>query len=357
MKTLFALLICLTVAIDINAQVTVKSNDPHIHYMGRTDKKGDATELAWPGTTVKINFNGTGVKAVLKDNGVNDFYNVIVDNKITKIIRLDTAKNTYTLAEGLTAGPHSLELFKRTEWTIGKSLFYGFTLENGGVLLKAPTTKKRKIEYYGDSITCGYAVEDSTGKDRGTGPFEDNYVSYAAITARHFDAEYSCIARSGIGVMISWFPQIMPEMYNLKDPANPKSLWNFIKYTPDVVVVNLFQNDSWKVVNPNDEQFKLRFGNKAPSADTIVAKYKAFISNIRNKYPHAYIICALGSMDATKIGSAWPGYIEAAVMSLGDKKILTHFFADKKTPGHPNVREQQAMADDLISFIDQNVKW
>jgi hypothetical protein len=275
------------VAFDINAQVTVKSDDLRIHYMGRTDKKGDATELAWPGTTVKINFNGTSVKAVLKDNGANDFYNVIVDNKITKIIRLDTAKNTYTLAEGLTPGPHSLELFKRTEWTIGKSLFYGFTLDNGGLLLKAPATKKRKIEYYGDSITCGYAVEDSTGKDRGTGPFEDNYVSYAAITARHFDAEYSCIARSGIGVMISWFPQIMPKMYNLKDPANPKSRWDFSRYTPDVVVVNLFQNDSWKVTNSNDDQFKLRFGTKAPTADEIVIKYKALIHNIRNKYPHA----------------------------------------------------------------------
>lgn len=62
-------------------------------------------------------------------------------------------------------------------------------------------------------------------------------------------------------------------------------------------------------------------------------------------------------MDATKVGSVWPGYIETAVTGLGDKKILTHFFADKKTPGHPNVREQQAMADDLISFIDQNTKW
>jgi hypothetical protein len=357
MKNLLVLLCCLLAIQDIKAQSIIKSDDPHIHYMGRIDKKGGATELAWPGTSVKINFTGTGVKAILKDNGANDFYNVIVDNNLIKIIRLDTVKKTYILVEGLPAGHHSLELFKRTEWTIGKSLFYGFTIDNDGVLLKAPATKKRKIEYYGDSITCGYAVEDSTGKDRGTGPFEDNYMSYAAITARHFDAEYSCIARSGIGVMISWFPQIMSEMYNLKDPANPKSLWDFSKYTPDLVVVNLFQNDSWKVTNSNDDQFKLRFGTKAPTADEIVTKYRTLISNIRNKYPHAYIICALGSMDATKVGSAWPGYIEKAVTGLGDKKILTHFFADKKTPGHPNVHEQQTMADDLVSFIDQNIKW
>jgi hypothetical protein len=62
-------------------------------------------------------------------------------------------------------------------------------------------------------------------------------------------------------------------------------------------------------------------------------------------------------MDATKEGSPWPGYIQKAVTELRDKNILTHFFPYKNTSGHPNVKEQQAMADDLIAFIDQNVKW
>jgi len=62
-------------------------------------------------------------------------------------------------------------------------------------------------------------------------------------------------------------------------------------------------------------------------------------------------------MDATKEGSPWPGYIEKAVAQIGDKNILTHFFPYKNTPGHPSVKEQQAMADDLIGFIDQHIKW
>ncbi len=62
-------------------------------------------------------------------------------------------------------------------------------------------------------------------------------------------------------------------------------------------------------------------------------------------------------MDATKQGSPWPGYIVKAVANLHDKKITTHFFPFKNTPGHPARSEQQAMADDLISYMEKNIRW
>ena len=354
MKNVFLLLITLLTAELTLAQTIVKSDDTHIHYMGRVGKKGKAAELSWSGTSVKINFNGTAVKATLQDEHAINFYNVIVDGQVVGKIHPDSVQHTYTLVEGLPAGKHTLELFKRSEWVMGKTWFYQFDVN--GQILPAPETKKRKIEFYGNSITCGYANEDSSGKDRGTAPYENNYMSYAAITARHFDAEYSCIARSGIGVVVSWFPQIMPEMYNLLDASNPKSLWDFKKYTPDVVVVNLFQNDSWIVKQPNNGQFKARFGTTPPTPEFIIAAYRDFIKSIRNKYPNAHIICALGSMDATKTNE-WPGYISKAVTGLDDKKVYTHFFPFKNTGGHPSIKEQQVMADGLVDFIDKNIKW
>jgi hypothetical protein len=336
---------------------TVKSNDPHIHYMGRIDHKDGASVLAWPGTSVQINFKGTSVDAVLQDERGDNFYNVIVDGKVTGKIHPDATKKTYTLVSGLPNGKHSLELFKRTEWTMGKTFLYQFILADKGVLLAASPIKKHKIEFYGNSITCGMANEDTTGKDRGTGPYENNYLSYSAITARHFNADYYCIARSGIGVTISWFPQVMPEMYNLLDPTNTQSLWDFNNYTPDLVVVNLFQNDSWLVKQPNHAQFKVRFGTTAPTEQQLILAYSNFIKSVRSKYPTAQIICALGSMDATQQGSQWPGYIEKAVAGLGDNKIYTCFFPYKNTPGHPNLKEHQVMADQLISFIEKHIKW
>ncbi|GAA4102719.1 SGNH/GDSL hydrolase family protein [Mucilaginibacter panaciglaebae] len=339
------------------AQVIIKSDDPRIHYMGRIDKSTDAAVLSWPGSSISVNFNGTGVKAILKDQHGENFYNVIIDGRVIAKVHLDPTKKEYTLAEGLPMGKHNLELFKRTEWTMGKTWLYQLQFDNKAKVLAAAPVKKRKIEFFGNSITCGYAVEDSSGKDRGTAPYENNYVGYAAITARHFDAEYYCTARSGIGVTISWFPQTMPEMFDLIDGNDKTRKWDFSKYQPDVVVINLFQNDSWLVKQPDHAEFKARFGTTAPTDVQIVKAYHDMVKSIRDKYPKASIICALGNMDATQAGSVWPGYIEKAVASMNDKKILTCFFPYKGSAGHPNGEEQQAMAGQLISFIDQHVKW
>src|SRR4030095_3437585 len=202
---------------------------------------------------------------------------------------------------------------------------------------------KRKIEFFGNSVTCGYAIEDYVN-DSYVGYYENCYDAYAAITARHFHAQYHLTAKSGIGIMLSWFPLIMPEMYDRLDPTDSTSKWNFSKYTPDLVIINLFQNDSWIIEKPEHEQFKNRFGSARPSAEFIVRSYKNFVRSIRKKYPKAQIICMLGSMNITKKGSPWPGYVKKATAQLRDKKIFTYFAPYKDTPGHPKTTEQKILA-------------
>jgi len=319
--------------------------------------KDSAAQLAWPQTSVKVNFYGTGVKALLRDELGENYYNVIVDGKVTSKLQPGTSIGLYTLASGLPAGPHSLELFKRTEWTMGRTWLYQLTLDPKGKILASPGTKKRKIEFFGNSITCGYADEDFSGRDRGTSPYENGYISYAAITARHFDAELHSISRSGIGILISWYPMVMSDMYDRLDPSDAGSKWDFSKYTPDIVVINLFQNDSWLVDKPDHPEFKRIFGTTPPKEEQLVNAYRDLLKKIRAKYPRAHILCALGNMDATRTGSPWPGYIEKAAAGLKDKDIFTHFFPYKNRSGHPNPAEQQAMADDLISYIEKNKWW
>ncbi|MDH7461034.1 SGNH/GDSL hydrolase family protein [Chitinophagaceae bacterium 26-R-25] len=352
--TFASLLICKK---PLAQNVNIKHNDPHIRYTGRIQQTDSTTVFYWSASSAKIKFKGTGIDVVLKDQtGINRF-TVVVDGKVQQTLNVDSTKRTYTLASGLSAGKHEVELFKQTEWAMGSTAIYGFTVDKGTRLLAAPPSKKRKIEVYGDSITCGYAVEDSAGKDRGTAPFENGYISYAAITARHFNADYISISKSGIGILISWFPLIMPEMYDRLNPNDAGSHWNFSDYTPQVVIVNLFQNDSWLIKKPEHEQFKARFGTTAPSDTQIIAAYKSFISSVRAKYPSATIVCVLGSMDASAANSPWPGYVTQAVHSLKDNRVLTHFIPYKKTPGHPSIREQQEAADDLIKFMEKEVKW
>jgi hypothetical protein len=325
--------------------------------MGRTIERDNSAELSWTATTVFISFNGTGMQALLKDQLGDNYYNIIIDGKITEVLHLDKDKKLYTLASGLAPGLHNLEVFKRTEWDKGKTWLYGLLPDEHTALLAAPPAPKRKIEFYGNSISCGYAVEDSTGKDRGTAPYEDAYVAFASMTGRHFETDYRCITKSGIGILISWFPLIMPEMWDRVDATDPMSKWDFSRWTPDVVVINLFQNDAWLTKLPDHEQFRSRFGKTAPGADTIIQAYKRFVAGIREKYPRAALICMLGNMDATAAGAPWPGYVEKAVGLLDDKNIYTLIVPYKGTPGHPNVAEQKVLADSLIGFMEKHINW
>jgi len=336
----------------------VPYSDPQIKYSGRIDSsQTKAANLYWSGTSVKINFEGQSIEALLKDEKGDNYYNVIIDHDSILILRPDTIQKYHQLASGLKKGKHSLEIFRRTEWSKGKTSFYGFRIKGEAKILAKSPPKKRKIEFYGNSITAGYAVEDLSGKDSPDSTFTNNYLSYAAMTARHFDAEYTCICKGGIGIMISWFPYIMPDIYDRLNPTDSTSKWDFSNYTPDIVVINLFQNDSWLVHKPERKEFKSKFGTQAPNDEYIINAYKEFVSLIRKQYPESDIICALGNMDATREGSQWPGYIKQAVSALNDKKIHTLFVPYKNTSGHPGIKEQEEIANKLIQYINQNISW
>lgn len=358
MKYLASLALMMMVLIQMSLAQTVKIpfNDKSVAYEGRVKMNADHAELIWSGTSVRINFVGTNISGRFKDLDTCNYYNIIVDGKLTSKIHFDNYEQVYTLAENLKDGKHSLQLFKRTEWDKGKTLFYGFEIAGTGKTLKPSKLPKRKIEFFGNSITCGYAIEEGS-QDRYFGYFENNYNTYAALTARHFKAQYHCTSKSGIGITVSWFPLIMPEMYNRLDPTDAESKWDFSLYTPDVVVINLFQNDSWLVNMPEHESFKQRFGTQKPSEDFIIESYRNFVKTIRSTYSNAQVICMLGNMDATREGSPWPGYIQKAVDSLGDAKMHTLFAPYKGTPEHPNAKAQKAMADLLINYIEKNIKW
>lgn len=351
------ILLCTAYLVSVANTKLIPFNHPKISFEGRIKYTNDAAILSWSGSSVTIQFSGTTISAIMQDADTADYYNVIVDNtKITKI-HIDQTKRKYVLATGLSNKKHTVQLFKRTGWDKGKSFFFGFETPSETKIMPISITKTRKIEFYGNSITTGHGVDVLGSGDSGKGYFENNYLTYAALTARHYHAQYQCIARSGVGIMLSWYPIIMPEMYNRIDPTDSVSKWDFTKYTPDVVVINLLQNDSWLVNKPQHPEFKHRFGEKAPTKEYTIAAYKSFVETIRSKYPNANIICALGSMDATREGSVWPGYVQQAVNQMNDSKIHTLFFKYKNSSGHPKVAEQKEMADQLIRFIDKIIKW
>lgn len=358
-NNILALTILIIVFACTNEQeLYVSYSNPQIAYAGRIDSsEAKAVKLYWSGSSIKLNFEGESISALIEDDRGDNYYNIIVDHGQPVIFRPDTVKQLHQLATGLSQGKHTLEIFKRTEWDRGTTTFYGFKIKGKSKVLPKEGVPKRKIEFYGNSITSGYAVEDFSGRDSPDSTYTNNYLSYAAIVARHYAADYHCICKSGIGITVSWFPQIMSEIYDRVDPQNENSKWDFSLYKPDIVVVNLFQNDTWLVNLSENDMFKMRFGEKAPDDEYMIHAYQDFISGLRSHYPEANIICTLGSMDAAKEGSKWRYYVETAVANLDDDKIYSHFMPYIPATTHPTSKHHQEMANNIIEFIDKNIDW
>lgn len=336
--------------------IPISDVNEHIVYEGRVlrNKTLSATELYWPGTSVTINFIGTSVTATLDDQNGTNYYNVIIDGAFSKKLHLEKGKKEYVIASNLEHKKHTVALHKRNDWTYGKTLFYGFRLTGEKTIIG--DKKDLLIEFYGNSITVGYANEDYSGDDSSSGNVSNNYYAYGARTARNLNAEYSCIALSGIGLKVSWFNSIMPEMYDALNPKDSLNRWDFSKKQPDVVVINLLQNDSWLVNKPDHEEFIRRFGKKVPTEQEYIDSYVSFIKRIKGHYPKTKIVCYLGNMDITKPGSIWPNRVAKVTAKFPKDVYMTSApFIDKEGLGHPKVEDHKISADILTSFIKENV--
>jgi hypothetical protein len=340
--------------VDSTAQRRINASNDSIRYTGRIKHEVDSVTIYWPGTIIEIKFKGTTVSANLRDEFGQNYFNVVVDGRMTDVLKVKVRPAAYLLADSLADGEHVVQLIKRTEWDHGKTWFYGFEID--GELKALGERNKRVIEFFGNSITAGYAIEDKSGRDSPDSTNTNNYNTYASLTARHFQADCYLTIKSGIGILVSWFPLIMPELYNRLDPTDSTSRWDF-HIKPQVVVINLFQNDSWLVKKPEHPSFIRQFGIQPPDDATITAAYKAFVSKVRAAYPDAHIICALGCMDAVKAGSPWRQYVTDAVTQLHDEKVLTYFFPYCERNGHPTEEDNKLMAENLIKFIEANVQW
>ncbi|WP_291867345.1 SGNH/GDSL hydrolase family protein [Maribacter sp.] len=336
--------------------LTISPNEEHIVYQGRVlhNSNPNVTEVYWPGSSISLSFIGISAKAILDDENGTNYYNLIIDGAFVKKIHLQKGKKEYTLAINLEYKKHTIELHKRNDWTYGKTVFHGFRVMGEKTL---PAVKKDFfIEFYGNSITVGYGNEDFSGDDSSSGNVSNNYYSYAARTARNLNAEYSCIALSGIGLKVSWFNRIMPEMYDALNPKDSITRWKFNEKQPDVVVINLLQNDSWIVDKPNNVEFIRRFGKKAPSEQDYIDSYVDFINELKGHYPQTKIVCYMGNMDITKPGSIWLNRVAKVVAKFPkDVYMTTAPYIDTDGLGHPKVEDHKVSADILTSFIKKEV--
>jgi len=322
-----------------NASSVILPTDPNIQYIGRFDKTDPLTpKMAWTGCEIIARFQGTSLKMQLTSWAITSC-NITIDGVSTVLTLQNSGVNvTYSLCTGLADAIHTVKIFKRdSPWQTQN--FKGFILDEGKTLVTPPDRKIRKIEFYGDSQTQGAQVDvPGFNTDLGPGIYDNSYNSYAAITARALNAEFTCVAKNGATLTPYPTKDNIPAIYDRIGVDATTPLWDFSSWLGDVVCVNLGVNDS-------------------PYPATFAASYVGFVQKIRMQNPNAYIFLFAGPLWTS---TTLQNDIAAAVATLnanGDSKV--YYFAFKTSinhNGHPRTAENVACAKELVAKI-QSVVW
>ncbi|NJM16415.1 MAG: SGNH/GDSL hydrolase family protein [Bacteroidales bacterium] len=195
----------------------------------------------------------------------------------------------------------------------------------------------RRIEFIGNSITCGYGIEG--GGSGLMAKYENFYRTYASLAAQSLGAEYHTVAQSGIGMFRNaggsqaGDAETMYHFYNQTMRYNKDLLWDFNSFIPQVVTVNLGTND---------------FFGDGVNDSLFVERYIKFVDTLRQKYNTAKLVLLTGPMYPNLDLDIAVQAVVAHHKQLGDTNI--YFFGLSKQTG------ELGYGGDFHPSIDQGKK-
>ena len=179
--------------------------DKNAKLTGRVYFKDEVMWLGLSGSGASFTFDGT--KLVLKLKGDNiavgenpiDYARiaVYVDGKRVVDEMINCAEKEVTVIDRTESAKSVVEIIKLSESPMSAIGIEAFADGSAEALPEKPL----KIEFIGDSITCGYGVDDEDENHQFTTATEDVTKAYAYKTAKALDAEYSMFSASGYGII------------------------------------------------------------------------------------------------------------------------------------------------------------
>ncbi|MCQ2596457.1 MAG: GDSL-type esterase/lipase family protein [Treponema sp.] len=224
---------------------------------------------------------------------------VFVDGERTHNVLMQNREEKIQVYENKT-GKHEIRIVKLSE--TGNSVFGIKNISvDDGKIISPVEDKKLKIEFVGDSITCGYGVDDENRNHHFSTQTEDATKTYAYKTAANLNADYSMVSCSGWGIISGYSgdglikdKQVMKMAYDKtgftyngfgkKSYMGQRLPWDFSTWQPDIVVINL---------GTNDASYTKRMADRCKAYEE---GYVEFLKMVRANNPEAQIVCILGLM-------------------------------------------------------------
>lgn len=255
-----------------------------VHAGGRVQVSGHSYRHQWPGIYFEAAFKGDRV--VLRFDDAANEYRAQID-ALPPVTLARPGKNDVTIA-ALGAGAHRIRLDKVTE-SIGVTTAFGGFYVPAGKALPAPAPRGRQIEFIGDSAMTGYGAR-SPGPDctpEQVRLLTDAPRAFAALTARHYDADYQINAVSGRGLIRNvgdTAPGLdMSRIYPRLLPSEPASYADQ-SWRPQIIVIKL-QADFVGFPGKAD-----RWKNLDQVMADYAKAYGAFVADLHKRQPQAAIL-------------------------------------------------------------------
>lgn len=325
---------------------------------GRGDSKGNFVVLMWSGSAVTVGFVGVSLEAVVWSEETA-YLDVFVDGEedpssVIKLALLEEIPTTVPVVADLPYGPHVVTLYKRTESRFGDWLFYGVRVLGRADKDLLPPQPERKIEFVGNSITCGSDVlVPVLGMDFDVA-YQDSYYGYAGQTAKNLGAEAHIICSSGRGIYINndgTKEGLLPEVYALTGTRSPLAIaWDHSQWHPDVIVMNLGTND---------------FASGKNDSTNFVNATVDFVQQLRSLHPDAKIVILDGPMLVGVLMEKCRRYLDAAkdvLEGMGVTDLYRFSFEPKgENPYglyfHPTKDEAIVDAESLSAWMRSEFGW
>lgn len=346
------------------------ADDSKVRVLGRSLMRDGIRYLGYSCSAVEFTFTGSRAEAVLwtDSSSLEGIYKawvaVFIDDEEEPVRRfsLDKEEDTYLLFQGEQIKETTIRLVKYSEAANGKVGIKAIILDTEQP--PQPTrAKSRRLEFIGDSITCGYGNEGIWNVDVFNTAQENPWKAYAASCARALEADYHLVAWSGIGILSSWTDQeepneylLMPDLYRYADMATDTvlgnkepELWDSTRFIPDCIVINLGTNDNSYTKGIQERVDS--FGNK----------YYSFVKQVREQNPTSKIVCTLGAM-----GQDLCNEVKKQVDRLnseGEKDIyFMSFDLQNEKDGigsdwHPSLITHEKMAKKLELKLREIMRW
>lgn len=228
------------------------------------------------------------------------------------------------------------------------------------------SAKLRKIEIIGDSITCGYGVDEKNMEAGFSTASEDVTKSYSFQLAEKLQADYSMVSFSGYGIISGYTDtdvrmekQCVPLYYEsmgysdatIGADVQPQNLkWNFRDFVPDMILINLGTNDDSYCQDHEERQEEFK------------ELYIEFLEQVRRCNPQAVILCVIGTM-APRIYPAVKCAVEEYRRQSGDLKIYEQMLPEQlpedgySIDGHPSIRTHEKTTEILATAINKIMNW